>query len=147
MWAEAVSTAAYLLNRVPTRGRTDVTPYEQWFGKKPTVGHLKIWGSPAFVKVPDAQRRKLDAKSRKAIFVGYDSLTDKIIRVFDREKKSVERVGDFEVIDSDETPFIRIPVPQYESDDTPSGSEEDCEDSDHDDDQPAGCRKTQQRTT
>jgi transposase InsO family protein len=30
LWAEAVNTAAYITNRVPSRKETDTTPYEQW---------------------------------------------------------------------------------------------------------------------
>ena len=131
LWAEAVNTAAYVLNRVPTRVRTDVTPFESWFGKKPTVRHLKVWGSPAFVRVPDEHRKKLDAKSRKAIFVGYDSQTDKIIRVFDRDRRKVERVGDFVVEDTDVTPHIDFRLPTYDDDVSVSG-EDDVVDSETD---------------
>ena len=32
-WAEALSTAAYLINRSPTKALSDMTPFESWFGK------------------------------------------------------------------------------------------------------------------
>ena len=99
LWAEATATAAYLRNRVPTRGRKDVTPYELWFGKKPNIGHLRVFGSPAYVRIPDTKRKKFDPKSRKTVFVGYDRLTDRIIRTFDRDRKVIERVSDVEIED------------------------------------------------
>ena len=34
-WAEALSTASYLLNRSPTKTLGDETPFEAWVGKKP----------------------------------------------------------------------------------------------------------------
>ena len=34
-WAEAVSTAVYLLNRSPTKAPNDITPFEAWHGRKP----------------------------------------------------------------------------------------------------------------
>ena len=33
-WAEALATAAYLRNRVPTRSLKKTTPYEKWYGRK-----------------------------------------------------------------------------------------------------------------
>ena len=42
--AEAVSTAAYLINRSPTKSLSDETPFESWHGKKPNVKHLRgVW--------------------------------------------------------------------------------------------------------
>ena len=46
-----------------------MTPYELWFGKKPKLSFLKVWGCDAYVKklLPD----KLEPKSEKCIFIGY----------------------------------------------------------------------------
>ena len=72
LWAEAISTAAYVRNRSPTTILKDVTPYELWFGKKPDVGNLKVFGCKAFVHVPDSKRKgKFETKSTRCIFVGY----------------------------------------------------------------------------
>lgn len=46
------------------------------------------------MRISDSIRCKMDPKAKKAIFVGYDCYTDKIYRVFDLEKKIVERVAD-----------------------------------------------------
>jgi hypothetical protein len=56
--AEAVSTAAYLMNRIPNRKETTITPYEQWHGIKPELGHLRIFGSIAYAHIPHQLRRK-----------------------------------------------------------------------------------------
>ena len=39
-WAEALSTAAYLINRSPTKTLDGKTPFQAWYGKKPNVNHL-----------------------------------------------------------------------------------------------------------
>ena len=70
-WAEAASTAVYLHNRSPTTSLSNTTPYECWFGKKPDVSNLKVFGCIAYYHVPQAERRKLDPKACKSIFVGY----------------------------------------------------------------------------
>jgi len=51
----------------------DKTPEETWCGVKPSVQHLKIFGSLCFKHVPDQLGRKLDDKSQVMIMVGYHS--------------------------------------------------------------------------
>ena len=46
-WGEAVSTASYILNRCPTKKLEGVTPEECWSGVKPSLSHLKVFGSIA----------------------------------------------------------------------------------------------------
>jgi transposase InsO family protein len=42
-WAEAVRHAVYLLNRLPSKAMGDRTPYEAWNGRRPHLGHLRIF--------------------------------------------------------------------------------------------------------
>ncbi|CAB75469.1 copia-type reverse transcriptase-like protein [Arabidopsis thaliana] len=73
LWAEAVACAVYLLNRSPTKSVSGKTPQEAWSGRKPGVSHLRVFGSIAHAHVPDEKRNKLDDKSEKYIFIGYDN--------------------------------------------------------------------------
>ena len=41
LWGQALKTAVYILNRVPTKA-TNKTPYEIWTSKKPSLKHLHI---------------------------------------------------------------------------------------------------------
>ena len=70
-WAEAANTAVYLMNRCTTSGVHEVTPHEKYFGKKPNLSHIRIFGAIAYVHIPDETRQKLDPKSEKCILVGY----------------------------------------------------------------------------
>ncbi|GKA50384.1 retrovirus-related pol polyprotein from transposon TNT 1-94, partial [Tanacetum coccineum] len=71
-WVEAVDCAVYLLNRCPSKSLDNNTPQEAWNGLKPTVSHLRVFGSIAYVHVPSQKRSKLDDRSEKHVFVGYD---------------------------------------------------------------------------
>ena len=51
-------TASYLRNRI-TSGDLKVTPYEMFYGKKPDVSHLRVYGCKAFAYVEKDQRDKL----------------------------------------------------------------------------------------
>ncbi|GJW07799.1 retrovirus-related pol polyprotein from transposon TNT 1-94 [Tanacetum coccineum] len=71
-WAEAVNCAVYLLNRCPSKSLDNKTPQEECNGLKPTVSHLQVFGSVAYVHVLSQRRSKLDDRSEKHLFVGYD---------------------------------------------------------------------------
>lgn len=64
-WVEAVSCAVYLSNRSPTRNVRDQTSQEAWSGRKPSVKHLKIFGSIDYAHVSHQGRAKLDDRSVK----------------------------------------------------------------------------------
>ena len=70
LWEEAVKTACYLSNRVPTRALYRTTPFEAYTGERPNLSHLRVYGSTAFIHIQN--RKKLDPKSRQLLFVGYD---------------------------------------------------------------------------
>ena len=70
-WAEALSVATHLKNRSPTSCFGGETPHQRWWGEKPDVSNLKVFGCIAYVHVPSAKRTKLDMKSTKCIFMGY----------------------------------------------------------------------------
>ena len=71
-WGFALDTAAFTLNRAPTKA-VEKTPYEMWTGKVPKLSFLRIWGCEAYVKrlISD----KLAPKSDKCLFVGYPKKT------------------------------------------------------------------------
>ena len=67
-WGYALETAALMLKRAPSKS-VKTTPYELWFGKKPKLSFLKVWGGDAYVK--KFQPDKLEPKSEKCVFIGY----------------------------------------------------------------------------
>jgi hypothetical protein len=69
---KVVDCATYLSNKCPTKSLNGITPQEAWSRRKPSVSHLKIFRSFGYVHVDDQVRTKLDDKSKKIIFVGYD---------------------------------------------------------------------------
>nr|GEY39331.1 retrovirus-related Pol polyprotein from transposon TNT 1-94 [Tanacetum cinerariifolium] len=71
-WAEAVDCAVYLLNRYPSKSLNNKTPQEASNGLKPTVSHLHVFGSIAYVHISSQRRLELDDRSKKHVFVGYE---------------------------------------------------------------------------
>ncbi len=64
-------TVTYLKNRSPTTALNNITPYEAWHGKKPDLSYLHTFECIAYHHVEEA-RRKLDDKSLKCQFLGYE---------------------------------------------------------------------------
>ena len=49
LWGEALRTATYILNQVPSKSMPK-TPYELWSGKKSSLHHFHVWGCKAEVR-------------------------------------------------------------------------------------------------
>ena len=49
----------------------NVTPEENYIGKKPDLSHMKGFECIACVYVWDELRTKLDPKAKKCVFIGY----------------------------------------------------------------------------
>lgn len=71
LWAEAVNTAVYVLNRSGTSTVKNKTPFELWYNQEVAINDFKVFGTEVFAHVPKEKRRKWDTKSRKGVFVGY----------------------------------------------------------------------------
>ncbi|KAL5760877.1 hypothetical protein ACOSQ2_019715 [Xanthoceras sorbifolium] len=93
LWAEAVNTAAYLINRGPSVPLDGGIPEEVWSGKEVNISHLRVFGCISYVHIDSAERSKLDAKSNKCVFVGYGG--DEFgYRFWDYENRKIVRSRD-----------------------------------------------------
>lgn len=57
-WAPAILVATFLKNRCPTKALPDITPYEAYYGTKPNLGFIRIFGCKAKVVIPSSLRSK-----------------------------------------------------------------------------------------
>ncbi|GBM94720.1 Copia protein [Araneus ventricosus] len=73
-WGYAIQAAAFLHNTIPCTSINYHTPNALKYSTKPDLSKIRIFGCDAYVKVADTQRRKLDPKSKKMIFIGYSSM-------------------------------------------------------------------------
>ncbi|KAJ0435652.1 putative RNA-directed DNA polymerase [Helianthus annuus] len=67
-WGFALMTAARLVNLAPTK-KVNKTPYEIWYGQKPNLSYLRVWGCDAYITSDSDD--KLDPRGEKVVFVGY----------------------------------------------------------------------------
>ena len=85
-WPEAVATATYLLNRLPTKILKQQTPIQtltEYAQVPPALTLLpRIFGCTVYVHIPKSKRDKLDPCAVKCVFVGY-GINQKGYRCFD----------------------------------------------------------------
>jgi hypothetical protein len=71
-WGEAVATAVWIMNRVPTKALEGVTPYEAWHGRRPDISYFRTFGCTAFVKKVKPNLKKLEDRGTPVVFIGYE---------------------------------------------------------------------------
>jgi len=87
LWAEAVRTAIYALNRCINSNDGEKTPYEKWFGSRPNVSNLRIFGQKAFI-LDHHKHGKFELNAREVIFVGYTD-TFNTYRFYDKSSNKI----------------------------------------------------------
>lgn len=90
LWGEAIHTANYLKNRKISAATDGQTPYELFYGRPPSLHHLRVWGCDCYVIPPNTRLAKFDPRSALHIFVGYSDQS-KAYRVYDPVGKKVVR--------------------------------------------------------
>ncbi|GFY03979.1 retrovirus-related Pol polyprotein from transposon TNT 1-94 [Trichonephila clavipes] len=68
--AEAFVCFTYVKNRICHKFK-DNTLYELYFGRKPTVSNLKVFGCHVYVGTPKHLRNKFDLRAKHGILLGY----------------------------------------------------------------------------
>jgi hypothetical protein len=69
-WADAISIACYISNRIFLRSILHLTPIELRFGRKPSVSHFRPFGSKCFV-LKRGNLDKFESRSFDGILLGY----------------------------------------------------------------------------
>ena len=106
LWGEAVTHACNLMNCTPSSVTYGKTPYELWFGRKPSVEHFKVFGCAAYVHINEIYRDKLDPRAKKCMYVGI-AAQKKGFRLLDLNENRVIYIRDVEFHET-EFPKLRF---------------------------------------
>ena len=124
-WAEAASTACYLINRSPSIALNKKTPIEVWSGSPADYSQLRVFGCTAYAHVDNG---KLEPRAVKCIFLGYKSgvkgfklwnpETQKVVisrNVIFNESAMLHDVSSTNVpVESEQQPIVQEPTIQVE---------------------------------
>jgi hypothetical protein len=69
-WADAISTACYISNRIFLRSILHLTAFELRFGRKPSVSHFRPFGCKCFI-LKHGNLDKFESRSFDGILLGY----------------------------------------------------------------------------
>ncbi|KAI3678626.1 hypothetical protein L6452_37925 [Arctium lappa] len=88
-WVEAVNTACFTQNRSIIVKRHNKTSYEVFYGRKPNISFLHVFGCVCFILNDREHLGKFDPKADEGIFMGY-SLISKAYRVYNLRRKCID---------------------------------------------------------
>ncbi|KAM1480310.1 hypothetical protein ACFX2I_027471 [Malus domestica] len=102
-WSHGVLTAAYVINRLPSKVLKFKSPLENLKGRKIHLSHIRVFGCVCFVHIQNLHRDKLDPRAVKCLFLGYSSV-QKGYKCYDtkRRKLIVSRDVSFD----EKVPFV-----------------------------------------
>ncbi|KAK3037909.1 hypothetical protein RJ639_031800 [Escallonia herrerae] len=92
-WAAAVDTVIYLINRSPESAFNGGIPEEEWSGKPVNYSFLRVFGCITYAHIDKEERKKLDSKSQKCVFIGYGG-DEYDYRLWDYEHNKIIRSRD-----------------------------------------------------
>ena len=97
LWGEAVKTAVYILNKVPSKAVAK-TPYELWTNKKPSIKYLYVQGCPTEARPYKPNEKKLDSRTVSCYFVGYSEWS-RGFKFYDPSTRSFFETGNAKFIE------------------------------------------------
>jgi hypothetical protein len=86
-WADAISTACYISNRIFLRSILHLTPFELCFDHKSSISHLRPFGCKCFV-LKCGNLNKFESRSSDGILLGY-TLHARSYRFFNFETNTI----------------------------------------------------------
>lgn len=121
-WPETVSTATYLLNRLPSKVLNYKTPIQTLSTQHdlPSIYTLppRVFGCTVFLYTPRHERTKLDPCSKKCVFVRY-ATTQKGYRCFNRRTHHIHITMDCTFL---ETEYYYLPPSRLQGDTSCDGT-------------------------
>ena len=96
-WGDALFTAAYILNKVPSKPVSS-TPYELQTGHKTNLNDLRPWHYGTYIKGYFSEFGKLSPEGKKCIFIRYFERSKGYVFIDQLEDGSITEIVSRDVI-------------------------------------------------
>ena len=114
-WGEAILTANYLQNQLPTSALVQhLTLFKLWYGFKPNITQLRAFGCKAFAYIDKDIRKKLDSTIKECQFLEYSDSS---------KAYKLESIKDKRVIIARDVKFIETEKPSQSTPTTSAGEQ------------------------
>ncbi|KAL0448192.1 UNVERIFIED_CONTAM: Retrovirus-related Pol polyprotein from transposon RE2 [Sesamum latifolium] len=122
-WTEALLTATYIVNRLPTSVLCWKTPYEVLYQKPVDYAWLKVFGCLVFATNVIPHKSKFTKRAHKCVFLGY-ALGQKGYKLYDVDEKVMfvsrdvvfhETIFLYEKVSASESDYP-LPIPMLDED-------------------------------
>jgi hypothetical protein len=90
-WPFACQAAVYLHNRLPNKANGNATPYELWHSKRPSIGHIRVFGCLAYALIH--KPGKLEDRATRCTFIGYPVDSSKTYLLWNNQEQKLVRSG------------------------------------------------------
>ena len=70
-WIYAITYQNHIRNKSPHHSKKNKTPFELFFGRKPDLKNIRVFGCRATIHIPSEKRDKLDPTAKSGIFLGF----------------------------------------------------------------------------
>ncbi|CAH9050800.1 unnamed protein product [Cuscuta europaea] len=70
-WVDAIFTAAYIINRLPSPTLKGFSPYQKLFHRVPDYSFMRVFGSACYPNFSATSANKLSPRSVQFVFLGY----------------------------------------------------------------------------
>jgi hypothetical protein len=113
-WNYAIRHAVWIENRVPIHAcEREKTPYEVYFGRRPSLISLRLFGCVAHAHIPEKFQKKTGAKVVEGIHIGFIEEENAWV-LYDQEKHRIIRVRDVEFIETGSSERVRVEMDDEE---------------------------------
>ena len=109
-WVEALHTATYLNNILPTKRLNLSTPHFALYQSHPTYDHLRVFGCACYPNTSATSPHKLHPRSMRCIFLGYPP-DHRGYRCYDQTTGTVH-ISRHVVFDETSLPYNETPAPE-----------------------------------
>ena len=90
-WVEALVTSVHIINMLSSRPLGLRVPQELWTNSKPNYDTLRIFRCEVDALIPKDDRRKIELRSRKCVFLEYGPNDEIGYRLWDPEQRQIVR--------------------------------------------------------